>query len=284
MPSRPKESPEPTPLEIATLAARFIPPIDLTGVSPGAAWHPLEVQKIVGELTSGKGRRYTPDYRYPEGWETPFEVIAAEAVRRARLLIDAASGRQRQAVLDYIRDEEEASAQLRDRFELEQEFDSNFRQLAAGRDAIPLGEVIRFALRRMYSHNPEKAWDLLQEYLMTRVIEFRRKHELPELEVTFEEIATPEQKDRAVDSMARVGPPHCVVLKHGRSYQVGAREFPSLVLDLRGFYVANNEKIRKKKGRSSSRTEKPRRSPSKADPNALTHSDSRKLDAAARKV
>lgn len=257
MPSKkPPPIPAPTPLEIATLAARFLPPIDLAGIGPHekGAWHPDLIKAAIGELTSGKGRNFSNDYQRLEGHPTPFEVIAEEAVKRARVLLNAAAGKTRQAVLDYRREGEAAQVSIRKRLEAEEQMRlSDFERLAIGRAAIPLDEVLKFALPRVYAHRPENAWLHLREYFASAVRELRKKHDRPDLPITFVDCATDEEKSHAVDSMSWEGPPALIVLPHGPHYEVGRLEFPALVMNLRNFYGQRGEADRKRRERDGRR-------------------------------
>jgi hypothetical protein len=229
---------EPTPLEIATLAARFIPAIDLSGISPsaGGAWHPPDIRRTISELTTGKGRGFEDKYRFPEYWETPFEVIAGEAVKRARLLLDAAAGNTRQALLDQAAWESDTAASMRSQqVEIENLRTYDFPQLAKKRTTIPMLEVLKFALGRIYSHSQKNALTLMKEYLRESVLELRKKHGRPEIPVIFSNAATALDKSNAVNSLSRTGPPACIILNHSADTPVDAIEFPKLVLALRNF-------------------------------------------------
>lgn len=229
---------EPTPLEIATLAARFLPAIDLSGISSsaGGAWHPITIRKAISELTTGKGCGFDDQYRFPEYWETPFEVIAGEAVKRARLLLDAAAGNTRQALLDEaVWEAESAASMLSLQVEIENLRTSDFNRLAKKRTTIPMHEVLKFALDRIYSYSPENALTLMQEYLRELVLELRKNHEKPDIPVIFSDAATALDKSKAVDLMSPAGPPACIILNQSADTPVDAMEFPSLVLDLKRF-------------------------------------------------
>jgi hypothetical protein len=250
MPARPARSPQPTPLEIATLAARFLPPIDLTGIGPDAAWHPEEVRKAISELSAGTPRKASPDYRYPEGWATPFEVIAAEAVARARMLLAAAEGKTRQPVLDYARAGREAAEALRrDHAREEETRRADFARLAAGLATVPLETVLRHALPRVCAHRIENAWTCLRDYLATSIDDYRARRGLPLLPVHFAREATRAQKAAAVDSGADAAPPACILLEHSPDYQVDAAEFPALVDGLRRHYSTKGAALRQRRTR-----------------------------------
>jgi hypothetical protein len=284
MPSHRRPLTEPTPLEIATLAARFIPPLDFSSIGTRESWHPLLLKSALGELTTGKGRNNSEGYKCPEGWETPFEVIASEAVKRARVLLDAAAGKTRQAVLDHRQAGVDAQSQLRERLAAERAMRiSDFSRLARGRDSIPLEEVLKFALPRMYSPRAENAWALLREWLAEDRRAFRRRNDLPEIPVTFSDVASDEQKASAVDSMSHAGSPACIVLPHSPGYLVGEGEFPPLVMELRAFKLRRGEALRKKEERRDTKPRGGNRA-NRTLAALLTRKDSTKLDRAARKV
>ncbi|MFN0129061.1 MAG: hypothetical protein ACKV19_20500 [Verrucomicrobiales bacterium] len=60
-----------------------------------ATEHPVTLKAALEEATTGKGRDFDKNYQPPPGWATPFEIVAKEATRRARILLDAAAGRIR---------------------------------------------------------------------------------------------------------------------------------------------------------------------------------------------
>ncbi|MES2709760.1 MAG: hypothetical protein V4726_24390 [Verrucomicrobiota bacterium] len=244
---------EPTTLEIATLAARFLPQIDLNSVAPGQAWHPLEVERAVGELTSGKGLKYDESYKNPQGWKTPFEIIAEEAVRRARILLEAAAGQTRPAVLDYATQGTEAQAFMESKRDMKDEMRrANYARIAKGRSTVPLEEILRFALPKVYSNDANNAWMYFRNYLRSSVQENRKNDGLPELEIVFSDKATAEQRARAVDYFAREDRPSCIVLPHGPDYEVNEKNFADLVLGLRHFHETYGGVLKKRAQRSGS--------------------------------
>ncbi|HWB04163.1 MAG TPA: hypothetical protein VG796_14140 [Verrucomicrobiales bacterium] len=261
MPTKKAASQEPTLLEIATLAARFLPSITLDDTDPTKMNHD-EFRRAIEELTTGKGRKSGEDYQYPEVWATPFEAMAEEAVKRARILLDAAAGRMRRPRVDHLKKTQENTEAMRRRVELLNAIrKSDFRKVSGGDRYTTLEKVIAWALPRVYKHNRENAWGYFREYLSRSIASLRAGRYLPPLEITFEELATEEQKANSVDTTARAHPPACIVLPHGPDYIVTAKEFPEYVVELRDFYQTEGPAIRQRllraKGAKGAKLAKP---------------------------
>jgi len=95
-------------IAIANLAVQMLPKIDLPD-----AWgtmHPDTLGKHISEPTTGKGVNFSESYESPQGWATPWELISEEAVKRARVLMDAAAGNKRQERIDYENSERRSPA------------------------------------------------------------------------------------------------------------------------------------------------------------------------------
>ncbi|MFN0127337.1 MAG: hypothetical protein ACKV19_11700 [Verrucomicrobiales bacterium] len=279
----PSPTEEPSPLDIARLAARLLPPIELP--PNWATEHHLNLQRILAEATTGKGRNVDRSYEYPAGWPTQFEVVAEEATRRARILLDAAVGRIRPERLAYERSGEEADQKMAQFAEASASKEREFERHAKGHSSLPIMEALRIALPRVYKHQPENAYRYWQDYLRTSVIKYRRKHGLPELPVRFRSELEREEVSHPVDSDSTQGPPHVVVLNHDDTYQVTRREYGVLAILLPQFHKSPEAaqlrsvwftKAGKKGGKNAQDNNR--------EEGDLSHADTRALDAAAKKV
>lgn len=273
--------PEPTILDIATLAARFLPPVSLPDIGDLKLDHET-FRAAVSELTTGRPYTYSKSYEYPKGWATPFEMMAEEAVLRARILFNAAAGKLRPdriAYLERAKTENAASAELEvARAKMRK---AHFARLANGASTIPLAAVLKFALPKVYAHNSQNAWEHFREYLRNSVAQKRLEYGLPAIKVTFFDLATDAEKQVAAHQFSNEGPPACVVLPHDESYQVDEFEFPCIVIDLKNFYKRHGDAIQKRIAREQDRTGAKKKK-TRREPPLLTRRDEAKLQASAK--
>lgn len=216
------------------LAAQLLPPMELP--PNWATEHHLILRPILAEATTGKGRNFEPTYEYPTGWPTPFEVVAEEATRRARILFDAAAGRIRQERTAYYRSGKEADQQMKDYAEATAFKEGEFERHANGKSFLLIMEALQSILPKVYKHKPENAYRYWREYLRTSTETYRNKHGLPELPVKFRDELSDEEESFAVDPDSSGARPHVVTLDHDSSYHVNRSEYGRLAIHLRQFY------------------------------------------------
>ena len=152
--SRPKPLPphaeyQPSPAEVATLAARFLPPIELP-----PDWqesHPEMLKRSLGKPT-GTPFPHSPEYRPDPGWRLPWEVVCEEAVKRARMLLEAAAGKVRPEVASWDAATAEASAEAKANDAADDELRKGYDKLAGQRKSLPILEVLKFCLPRASSN------------------------------------------------------------------------------------------------------------------------------------
>lgn len=251
----PAES-EPAPFEVATLAAAFLPPIDLP--EKWQTEHPQSLSEEIGKSTGNPFPRST--YRPPEGWRTPWEVLCEEAVKRARTLLDTTAGRTRPAVLAWDAAGADARAQL-DRIHAEhQKIAKEFDRVANGRKTVPVADVLRFCLPRAKSDEVRMAY--FMSYLYEDASGYNQRHGIE-------------------------GPP---VIADQTDRTVNCGEFPIFVRDFVNAYKERGEAWRKefaraagKQGGAKAKRERRQSETAEGIGPALSAADAARLDAASRK-
>lgn len=274
-------SAQPTPAEIAQLAIQFIPALLLPD-----GWdtmNPQTLMEALGEATTGKGRNYAKDYEYPPGWATPFEIVAEEATRRARILLDAAAGRVRPERLDYTQAGERAREQLSEYGKAAAELQRKFDRFAKEGTSLSIMDALKHALPNIHRRRPDNPFRYWREYLRDDIVSRRQKEKLPAIDVHFSDEATSDQKACAVEAESPSGPPACIVLRADQSYQVTRTEFPRLVLGLADFYRLNGKTLQKQWAKSAGR-KGGKKSQAKKRPGKFSQSDARKLTNADKKL
>ncbi len=274
---------EPTPLDVALLAARLLPPLELP--DNWATEHHLNLKKILAEATTGKGRKFDPRYDYPAGWPTQFEVVAEEATRRARILLDAAAGRIRQERLDYDRSGVEADRQMKEFAEATAAKEREFERRAPGKPSLPIMEALKIALPKVYKHNPENAYQYWREYLRNADEDYRKEHEHPAVPVKFRDELTEKEASYAVDRDSPHGHPHVVVIDCDRSYKVTRHEYGVLAIYLQQFCEsAAGARVRSLWSSKGGRKGGKKSQANIRQEGKLSAAEGRKLDVAAKKV
>jgi hypothetical protein len=165
---RPKTLPppaeyHPSPVEVATLAARFLPCIELP--DGWEASDPDTLRRNLGRPT-GTPFPHNPAYRPDEGWRLPWEVVCEEAVKRARILLDAAAGKVREKVKEWDAATDEATTEAEANDAEAEELRKRFDKLAGKRLSLPILEVLKFCqprvttdgLRMRYFNNYLEGW------------------------------------------------------------------------------------------------------------------------------
>ena len=282
MAAKPKPTPqisaEPTALEIATLAARLLPPMKLD--DNWATEHPVTLKAALAEATTGKGRDFAKNYQPPPGWATPFEIVAEEATRRARILLDAAAGRIRPERLHYEKDGEKARQQMQDYDKAAAELERVFPRLAKGNSTLPITDALRHALPGVHKHNPRNPLRYWREYLRHSTLSYREKHQHPAIPVFFADEARTQDKALAVDQDSRNGPPHWVLIKN--IHTVSRQGFPGLILYLREFYRTHGKAVANKWAVEDGKRGG-KESQSKDKQSKFTAADTKKLHSAANR-
>lgn len=256
----------PTPLEIATLASRFLPEMALPDRWENQPAH--ELSEIISRASVPR--------ESVEGLATPFEVIAEEAVRRARILLDAAAGIKRPQREEFMQSGEGAREQLKATSLEKTKLTKKFSEIADGKDKISIIKVLEIALPRVEEKNAFAYW---REYLRNSIVDYRQKHKLPQIEVKFADEVSRDEMAKRLKSLQshyrkwRKDPliatgnfPKIrnfrgkyteslwwgVLEDHGRDdYQVSKTEFPHLVLGLQNYHSIDGERLRKKWSRES---------------------------------
>jgi hypothetical protein len=149
--SRPKPLPppaeyHPSPVEVATLAARFLPPIDLP-----PDWqesHPEMLERSLGKPT-GTPFPHNPEYRPHPGWRLQWEVVCEEAVKRARILLDAAAGKVRPEVAEWDRATDEAREEWMAQDLTAEKLREEFDKMAKGAPSLPVQRVLKHCMPRV---------------------------------------------------------------------------------------------------------------------------------------
>lgn len=266
MPTRSKHPFTADDFALASLAAKFLPPIELPEMSGHEFHHPELLRRALSAMTTGQ----LGDYRfregdegddltrkYPSGWLTPFEVLAEEAVTRARVLLKAARGQRREEVTKH-------NAALQGLMERTAEriaagtklcrtvFDNRAR---GNPPSMPMHEVLHYCLPRYAEVN---RIEIMRAFFRARTE--KRCKGLPVLGITFDDIASHEAKQNAVPNsnyLSAQGPPACIVLPYTRDYPVNEDEFRILAQKLEGFARSNWERIRKALGKQGGRQKSP---------------------------
>jgi hypothetical protein len=149
--SRPKPLPphaeyQPSPAEVATLAARFLPPIELP-----RDWqesHPETLKRSLGKPT-GTPFPHSPEYRPDPGLRLPWEMVCEEAVKRARMLLEAAAEKVRPEVASWDAATDKARAEAEANDAAAEELRERFDKLAGKRLTLPILEVLKFCQPRV---------------------------------------------------------------------------------------------------------------------------------------
>ncbi len=194
---------EPTALEIATLAASLLPPMRLPDDWETTLYF-KSLAEDIGQATSGKWKTYQKDFQYPPGWLTPYEVVAAEATKRARILLAAAAGQVRPEVIASADGLEKAGRELRAMLAKEESMRPDFDRLAKGEAGLPLMEFLKYALPKVYRHNPRNAFHYWREYIIGNAVSRRREHGQAAIKIVLKNEATAEEIENSVDSTAWV--------------------------------------------------------------------------------
>lgn len=260
--SRPKPLPphaeyQPSPAEVATLAARFLPPIELP-----ADWqesHPETLKRSLGKPTVTPFP-HSPEYRPNPGLRLPWEVLCEEAVKRARMLLEAAAGKVRPEVASWDAATDETRAEGKANDAAAEELRKRFDKLAGERLSLPILEVLKFCLPRV------KTDELRMRYYMNYLEECRTAYNK-----RHPTAPQPPISDQAGEIVDR-------------------REFPRFV---RGFMAAHKirgeawrqEVAREagKKGKAKGVANRQKREAKEGAVPALKKDDAEKIDAAAKK-
>jgi hypothetical protein len=237
----------------------------------------------LAEATTGKARNFARSYQYPMGWPTPFEIVAEEAIRRARILLDAAAGRIRPERLRYEEERGVGRQQMQDFDKAAAELELKFDRLARGRAFLPILETLEAALPAVHRRKPENPFRYWREYLRDDIVARRQQRNLPSVPVLFSDEATADERGRAVEDESPEGPPSCIVLTHSRSYQVTRTEFPRLILGLAAFYRSKGKNVQKQWAESAGR-KGGKKVQAHQRPGKLSKLDSLQLTKAAKKV
>lgn len=163
----------PSTMEVATLAASFLPKIELP-----AKWeieHPVTLQEIIGKPT-GNPFPEEPNYRQPPGLRTAWEIVCGEAVSRARALLDAADGKVRPEVLAWEQEGVEARGQMAGYQAKADELEEKFDKIARGRDSLPILEVLKISLPRS---DDRTLMEYLRLYLYECKQDYNIEHKVP---------------------------------------------------------------------------------------------------------
>ena len=187
MPPSTKKAEEPSPLDVATLAARFLPRIELPN-----DWQSQHPETLKAELARPTGTPFphNPQHRPDPGWRLQWEVVCEEAVKRARILLDAAAGKVRPEVAEWDAATMEASQMAREMNISAEKLKRKFDRIAKGRHELPLLEVLRFCLPK--TRSDEARMFYFTKYLELDCQEYNRRHGIPGA------VSVPNQADRMV--------------------------------------------------------------------------------------
>ena len=118
---------EPTTYEIACLAAKFLPPMEVP--ENWLSEDPVTLSNLL--QTESKPDEYGPHS------ESPWELLCNQAVTRAKILLDYAAGKLRPEVIDFQEAEQRCSELVRDGMSSGAKWKEKFGKIAKGRESIP---------------------------------------------------------------------------------------------------------------------------------------------------
>jgi hypothetical protein len=217
----------PEQLAIANLALHFLPRIELPH-----GWqteHPDILAPKLAIPTAGiDPENAMSAIRFP-GWATPFELIAEEAVKRARILLDAAAGKARRERTDYEHEKDAAEAERVKEDAAHAKWQTVFQRYAKDRAAISMIEALRLIVKGSEDH-------MLIFYMRQSQREsyegYRERHHLEKKRVIFADEEKPGETD-------------AVVVSDLMDEMVDVQRFGRLAASFRQYYDAHGERVRK---------------------------------------
>jgi hypothetical protein len=132
-----------SPATIAMLAARFLPPIKLP--DDWESLHPEVLQHSLA-VPTGTPFPHNAGWRPEPGLRLQWEVVCEEAVKRARMLLDAAAGKVRPEVAAWDSATAGAPAEWQAQDLAAEELREEFDKLAEGEPSLTVQRVLKYCM------------------------------------------------------------------------------------------------------------------------------------------